>query len=87
MERNEREAREPGLHTEAAPDRRGGTAPQLAVERVQALGDSEVAELAEAAAAAIMDGGGFGWVKPQPRDTLARYFRGATTRRRPSRRS
>lgn len=50
--------------------------PRLGVDRVTALGEGELAELAEAAAAAIMDGGGFGWVRPQPRETLARYFRG-----------
>lgn len=53
-----------------------GTAPVLAVDRVQALTERELAELAEATAAAIIEGGGFGWVKPQPRDTLARYFQG-----------
>jgi len=51
-------------------------APSLAVERVTELGDEAIAELCEAAAAAIIDGGGFGWVKPQPREVLARYWRG-----------
>jgi ribosomal protein S18 acetylase RimI-like enzyme len=50
--------------------------PTLSVDRAQTLDETELTELAEAAAAAILDGGGFGWVKPQPRDTLARYFRG-----------
>ncbi|WP_114374132.1 GNAT family N-acetyltransferase [Elioraea thermophila] len=53
-----------------------GAAPVLAVDRVQALTERELGELAEATAAAIIEGGGFGWVKPQPRDTLARYFQG-----------
>jgi ribosomal protein S18 acetylase RimI-like enzyme len=50
--------------------------PTLSVDRAQTLDETELTELAEAAAAAILDGGGFGWVKPQPRDMLARYFRG-----------
>jgi ribosomal protein S18 acetylase RimI-like enzyme len=51
-------------------------APSLSVERITELGDEALAELCEAAAAAIIDGGGFGWVKPQPREVLARYWRG-----------
>ncbi len=50
--------------------------PSLAVERVTDIAEEELAELCEAAAAAIMDGGGFGWVKPQPREVLARYWKG-----------
>lgn len=50
--------------------------PTLAVERITTLTDEALAELCEASAAAIMDGGGFGWVKPQPREVLARYWRG-----------
>lgn len=60
-------------------EQEGGSAraaPVLAVDRVQALTERELGELAEATAAAIIEGGGFGWVKPQPRDTLARYFQG-----------
>lgn len=53
-----------------------GRAPVLAVDRVQALTERELGELAEATAAAIIEGGGFGWVKPQPRERLARYFQG-----------
>jgi len=50
--------------------------PSLSVERITALSDEALSELCEAAAAAIIDGGGFGWVKPQPRDVLARYWKG-----------
>jgi len=56
--------------------RSAGVVPALAVERVQSLTERDLAELAEATAAAIIEGGGFGWVKPQSRDTLARYFQG-----------
>lgn len=74
MERNDR-GPPPHLHHEvpSSPAARSGTP---AVDRAQSLSEAELTELAEAAAAAIMDGGGFGWVKPQSRDTLARYFQG-----------
>ncbi len=38
--------------------------------------DSDVHALAEAATAAILDGGGFGWVKPPKAVVLEQYFRG-----------
>jgi len=63
-----------GAKAEAIGRRRH--APSLSVERITELGDEALAELCEAAAAAIIDGGGFGWVKPQPREVLARYWRG-----------
>jgi ribosomal protein S18 acetylase RimI-like enzyme len=77
MERNDRGAHPPELRAEieSAPDK-GRVTPALAVDRVQSLSETELAELAEAASAAIMEGGGFGWVKPQPRERLARYFQG-----------
>lgn len=75
MERNDRGSPPPELPREAsATSSRAQARPS--VDRAQTLDETELTELAEAAAAAIMDGGGFGWVKPQPRDTLARYFRG-----------
>ena len=46
------------------------------VERVTELGDDDLAALCEAANAAIIDGGGFGWVNPQPRLSLESYFKG-----------
>lgn len=55
---------------------RPGHTPSLSVERATDLTEEELTELCEAAAAAIMDGGGFGWVKPQPREVLARYWKG-----------
>jgi hypothetical protein len=67
--------------------------PELSVERVSELDDHDMAELCEATDAAIIEGGGFGWVEPQGRAALQRHFRGvllvperepATTRRRPS---
>jgi ribosomal protein S18 acetylase RimI-like enzyme len=50
--------------------------PQLAVDRAGALSDDELDQLCEAAAAAIIEGGGFGWVRPQPRAVLETHFRG-----------
>ncbi len=51
-------------------------AAELAVERVTTLADHEMAELCEATDAAIIEGGGFGWVGPQGRAALERHFRG-----------
>jgi ribosomal protein S18 acetylase RimI-like enzyme len=54
---------------EAAP-------PVATVERAFSLSESNLADLCEAADAAIIEGGGFGWVRPQPRPVLEAYFRG-----------
>lgn len=51
-------------------------AAELAVERVETLAAPEMAELCEATDAAIIEGGGFGWVAPQGRAALERHFRG-----------
>ncbi|MGI4952137.1 MAG: GNAT family N-acetyltransferase [Janthinobacterium lividum] len=48
----------------------------LAVERVSELPDDDLNALCEAADAAILEGGGFGWVKSPGRLPLERYFRG-----------
>lgn len=48
----------------------------LAVERAERLAESDLADLAEATDAAIIEGGGFGWVEPQGRAALQRHFRG-----------
>ena len=50
--------------------------PSLSVERAEALSDADMADLCEATDAAIIEGGGFGWVAPQGREALARHFRG-----------
>jgi len=57
----------------------GGVMPKTAhldVERVAELSDHDMAELCEATDAAIIEGGGFGWVEPQGRAALERHFRG-----------
>jgi len=52
------------------------TAAALSVERVAELSDHDMAELCEATDAAIIEGGGFGWIEPQGRAALERHFRG-----------
>jgi hypothetical protein len=51
-------------------------APSLSVARAEALTDADLADLCEATDAAIIAGGGFGWVEPQGREVLSRHFRG-----------
>ena len=48
----------------------------LSVQRATELPDDDLQALCEAADAAILDGGGFGWVKSPGRLSLERYFRG-----------
>jgi ribosomal protein S18 acetylase RimI-like enzyme len=50
--------------------------PTLSVERANEFTDDELAALCEAADAAIIEGGGFGWITPPGRQSLERYFRG-----------
>lgn len=50
--------------------------PELLVERLQEFTDADLHTLCEATDAAIIDGGGFGWVNPPGRKTLETYFRG-----------
>ncbi len=48
----------------------------LAVERATEFTDDDLSALCEATNAAIIDGGGFGWLNPQGRVSLETYFRG-----------
>jgi hypothetical protein len=48
----------------------------ISIERLGELTDDDLAALCEAADAAIIDGGGFGWVTPPGRQAMERYFRG-----------
>jgi ribosomal protein S18 acetylase RimI-like enzyme len=50
--------------------------PELFVEQLTAFTDQDLAALCEATDAAIIDGGGFGWVNPPGRRALETYFRG-----------
>ena len=51
-------------------------ADRLSVERVEHLDNGDLMDLCEATDAAIIEGGGFGWVAPQGREALSRHFRG-----------
>ncbi len=46
------------------------------VQLVEKFGETDIGELCEAASLAILDGGGFGWLEPPPRQTLEAYWRG-----------
>ena len=52
--------------------------PTLAVERVETLARHDLADLCEAAEAAIEAGGGFGWLRPPSRQLLETFWRGVT---------
>lgn len=47
-----------------------------AVEVVEEFRRGDLYDLCDAADAAVVDGGGFGWVEPPPRDVMERYWRG-----------
>ena len=49
---------------------------QLLVERIEAFTEEDLHALCEATHAAIIEGGGFGWVRPPERRALEAYFRG-----------
>jgi len=55
---------------------RGPTPHLLAVEIATSIEAHDLEELCEATNAAIVEGGGFGWVQAQDRAVLARHFRG-----------
>jgi ribosomal protein S18 acetylase RimI-like enzyme len=50
--------------------------PELFVERIQEFNEHDLHMLCEATDAAIIDGGGFGWMNPPGRRALESYFRG-----------
>ena len=54
----------------------GSAAPELLVERAAELAEDDMHALCEAADAAILEGGGFGWVKSPGRLAFQSYFRG-----------
>jgi ribosomal protein S18 acetylase RimI-like enzyme len=53
-----------------------GEGHSLVVEIASELSEAELADLCEATNAAIIEGGGFGWLQSQDRAALARHFRG-----------
>src|SRR3984893_2661754 len=54
----------------------GRPPPQFLVEHIEELDDADLAALCEATDAAIIDGGGFGWLNPPGRRALESYYRG-----------
>ncbi len=50
--------------------------PVVTIDRVTEFADEDLAALCEATDAAIIDGGGFGWINPPGRVALEAYFRG-----------
>jgi ribosomal protein S18 acetylase RimI-like enzyme len=48
----------------------------VSVAQVESLSDTDLAELCDAAEVAILDGGGFGWLSPPPREAMERFWRG-----------
>ena len=50
--------------------------PAALVERLSQFKGPDLHDLCDAAEAAILDGGGFGWLKPPPRETMEAYWRG-----------
>ena len=58
-------------------DQRPAPAHTIFAECVESFADdADIHALAEAATAAILDGGGFGWVKARNRATMEQYLRG-----------
>jgi ribosomal protein S18 acetylase RimI-like enzyme len=49
----------------------------IEVSKISEIGGSDLNDLCDAAEAAIEEGGGFGWLKPPPRQTLENFWRGA----------
>lgn len=52
------------------------TQPVPTVELTETLNSNDLHDLCDAAEAAIIDGGGFGWLRPPPRQTLEAYWKG-----------
>ena len=50
--------------------------PTISVERLTAFKKNDLADLCDAADAAITAGGGFGWVRPPPRHVFESYWKG-----------
>ncbi|MBT6510535.1 MAG: GNAT family N-acetyltransferase [Alphaproteobacteria bacterium] len=50
--------------------------PTVGVDFVAELNRLDLDHLCDATDAAIVDGNGFGWLKPQPRDQMERYWKG-----------
>src|SRR5436305_9716973 len=49
---------------------------KVRVERLTRYSGSDLDDLCEATESAIVEGGGFGWLKPPPRQLLENYWKG-----------
>ncbi len=58
------------------PKAPGGAQPSATVERLSAFRGPDLHDLCDAADAAILDGGGFGWLKPPPRHVMETFWKG-----------
>ena len=52
------------------------TGPHISVDRLSTISEDDMQALCEATDAAILDGGGFGWVHSPGRQSLERYYNG-----------
>ena len=52
------------------------TPPEIRVDLVQSLSTADLHDICDAAEAAILDGGGFGWLTPPEQEVLEAYWRG-----------
>ena len=50
--------------------------PEIRVEQMESLNAADLNDLCDAAEAAILDGGGFGWLLPPEHDVLEAYWGG-----------
>ena len=50
--------------------------PAISVERLTSFTKTDLADICDAADAAIQGGGGFGWVRPPPRHVFESYWKG-----------
>lgn len=50
--------------------------PKVKVERLTSFSGPDLHDLCDAAEAAIVDGSGFGWLHPPPREAMEAYWRG-----------
>ncbi len=57
-------------------DPRPRVEPTIAVERLNEFAGGDLHDICDAAEAAILDGGGFGWLQPPPRHVMETYGKG-----------
>lgn len=58
------------------PDAQSLANPKTAVEQASEFVNSDLHDICDAADAAVLDGGGFGWLTPPPRHVMETYWKG-----------